>query len=95
MKGFEIVEYKERVAKALKLMEKNNIEMLLITSPQNFRYFSGLDSYFWESPTRPWFLVISKNNPVKAIIPSIGITAMENTFINKINLWNFISLYTK
>ena len=27
----------------------------------NFRYFTGFDSYFWESPTRPWFLIIPNN----------------------------------
>ena len=63
MRGFDKTEYKERVNRALKLMESRNLEMLLVTSPQNFRYFTGLDSYFWESPTRPWFLLLSlKNN---------------------------------
>ena len=44
MRGFDKKEYKERVNKALKLMEKSNLEMLLITSPQNFRYFTGSHS---------------------------------------------------
>ena len=87
MKGFEIVEYKERVAKALRLMEKNNLEMLLITSPHNFRYFSGLDSYFWESPTRPWFLLLSLHNDPIAIVPSIGETSLKNTWIKDIKTW--------
>ena len=87
MRGFETKEYSERVSKTLKLMEKNNLEMLLITSPQNFRYFTGLDSYFWESPTRPWFLLLSLyNNPI-AIVPSIGQTALQKTWINNIITW--------
>tara|TARA_Y100000741_G_scaffold362443_1_gene348235 strand:- start:415 stop:1569 length:1155 start_codon:yes stop_codon:yes gene_type:complete len=87
MRGFEIKEYKERIIKAQKLMEKNNLEMLLITSPQNFRYFTGLDSYFWESPTRPWFLLITlKSNPI-AVVPTIGKTAIEKTWIKDIRTW--------
>ena len=77
MRGFDNLEYKERVNRVLKLMEKSNLEMLLITSPQNFRYFTGLDSYFWESPARPWFLLISQSNDPIAIVPSIGVTALK------------------
>ena len=62
MRGFDKTEYKERVLKTQKLMEKKNVDILLISSPQNFRYFTGLNSYFWESPTRPWFLLISQSN---------------------------------
>ena len=87
MRGFDNSEYKERVNRALKLMEKSNLEILLITSPQNFRYFTGLDSYFWESPTRPWFLILSQKNDPVVVIPSIGETALQKTWIKKIQSW--------
>ena len=80
-------EVANRISKVQENLEIENIEAIIITSPANFRYFSGLDSNFWESPTRPWFLIISKNDPIKAIIPSIGITAMEKTFIKNIEVW--------
>ena len=81
MIGFKVEEYKKRVLKAHKLMEQKNLDILLVTSPQNFRYFTGLNSYFWESPTRPWFLLISlKNDPI-AVIPSIGKTSLNNTWV--------------
>ena len=87
MRGFSIHDYKMRVDRALELMKKNNLEMLLITSPQNFRYFTGLDSYFWESPTRPWFLLLSINHEPIAVVPSIGKTALQNTWIKNIQTW--------
>ena len=87
MNDFPKEEFANRISKVQGDLEKGNIEAIIITSPSNFRYFSGLDSNFWESPTRPWFLVISKNNPIKAIIPSIGITALEKTFIKDIEVW--------
>ena len=87
MRGFDTIEYRNRVTKAFELMEKNNLEMLLLTSPQNFRYFTGLDSYFWESPTRPWFILLSLGNDPTAIVPSIGETALQNTWIKNIKTW--------
>ena len=86
MNDFPKEEFTNRISKIQENLEKENIEAIIITSPSNFRYFSGLDSNFWESPTRPWFLIISKKDPIKAIIPSIGITVMEKTFI-KNNNW--------
>ena len=87
MRGFDIIEYKKRVSKAVNLMREKDLEIVVITSPHNFRYFSGLDSYFWESPTRPWFLVLSQNNDPCAVIPSIGKTALENTWLDNIKTW--------
>ena len=87
MRGFDKTEYKERVLKTQKLMEKKNLDILLISSPQNFRYFTGLDSYFWESPTRPWFLLICQNIEPIAIVPSIGETALKKTWIKNIKTW--------
>ena len=52
MRGFSTAEYEERLRKARLLMQEKNLDMLLVTSPHNFRYFTGFDSYFWESPTR-------------------------------------------
>ena len=87
MRGFDKSEFEGRVEKACLLMDKNQIDLLLITSPHNFRYFTGLDSYFWESPTRPWFLLIPLNNKPVAVVPSIGQTALEKTWINDIVTW--------
>ena len=87
MNDFPKEEFTNRISKIQENLDKENFEAIIITSPSNFRYFSGLDSNFWESPTRPWFLVISKKNPIKAIIPSIGVTALEKTLIKDIEVW--------
>ncbi len=87
MRGFETKEYQDRVLKLQKKMQTKDIDVILITSPHNFRYFTGLDSYFWESPTRPWFLLIPQSNDPVAIIPSIGETALQKTWIKNIQTW--------
>ena len=87
MRGFKEEEYQKRLEKLKFLMEQKNIMALIITSPSNFRYFTGFDSNFWESPTRPWFLFIPLNDDPIAIIPSIGQSAMEKTWIKNIKTW--------
>ena len=87
MMGFPKEEYLKRLDNIHKKLENENIDAIVITSPANFRYFSGLDSNFWESPTRPWFLIISKNGKIKALVPSIGLSAIESTFIKDIEVW--------
>ena len=46
MRGFSITEFEERLTRARLFMQEEKLEMLLITSPHNFRYFTGFDSYF-------------------------------------------------
>ena len=87
MRGFSEEEYQTRVLNLQKKMQINSIDVTLLTSPHNFRYFTGLDSYFWESPTRPWFLLIPKSEDPIAIIPSIGETALKKTWIKNIYTW--------
>jgi len=87
MRGFPTKEYQKRVLKLQKKMQTNNMDAILITSPHNFRYFTGLDSYFWESPTRPWFLLIPQSDDPIAVVPSIGETTLNKTWITQIYTW--------
>lgn len=60
--------------------------MLLCTEPE-VRYFSGFQTRFWESPTRPWFLVVPGEGKPVAVIPAIGIAGMEQTWLEDIRSW--------
>ena len=88
MRGFPKEEFINRISKLRQLMEKNHVDAIIITSPSNFRYFTGLDSYFWESPTRPWFVLIPLLKDPIAIVPSIGLSSLEKTWIDNIITWN-------
>ena len=85
--GFEDKEFEYRINRAHNMMLQNKLDALLITTPQNFRYFTGFDSNFWESPTRPWFLIIPINKDPIAVIPSIGETALKKTWVENIFTW--------
>ena len=85
--GFSNEEFEIRFERAQELLYKNKLDALLITIPSNLRYFTGIDTNFWESPTRSWFLVIPLfGNPI-AIIPEIGEKLFKKTFIKDIHTW--------
>ena len=85
--GFSNEEFEIRLERAQELLYKNKLDALLITIPSNLRYFTGIDTNFWESPTRSWFLVVPLfGNPI-AIIPEIGEKLFKKTFIKDIHTW--------
>ena len=86
--GFTNKEFETRLARAFNQMHIYKLDALLITTPHNFRYFSGFDSNFWESPTRPWFIIIPKDKQPIAVIPSIGESAIKQTYIKNIHVWS-------
>ncbi|MEL6280767.1 MAG: aminopeptidase P family N-terminal domain-containing protein, partial [Pseudomonadota bacterium] len=56
-RGFPAEEFRARVARAQQRMAAADLEALLLTTEPDVRYFTGFLTRFWESPTRPWFLL--------------------------------------
>ena len=87
MRGFSIDQFEKRTLKAQQLMQNHELDALLLTTETNVRYFTGFITRFWESPTRPWYLIIpSKGKPI-AVIPSIGEALMSKTWLEDIRTW--------
>jgi len=86
-RGFKRKEFEQRTARAQRLMHEQRLDALLFTSEPNVRYFSGFFSQFWESPTRPWFLLIPLAGKPIAIIPEIGYSGMAATWVEDIHTW--------
>jgi len=70
----------------LSLAEQNLDAMLLTTEP-NVRYFTGFDSQFWQSPTRPWFVVVPATGKPVAVVPEIGVVGMSATWLDDVRTW--------
>ncbi len=87
MRGFNITQFENRTLKAQELMQKHELDALLLTTETNVRYFTGFLTRFWESPTRPWYLIIPLKGKPIAVIPSIGEALMSKTWIEDIRTW--------
>ena len=86
--SFLTEEFEIRLERAQELLYENKLDALLITIPSNIRYFTGIDTHFWESPTRPWFLVVPLSGCLMAVIPEIGEKLFEKTFVKDIYTWS-------
>lgn len=85
--GFAVAEFENRLARAQAAMEAASLDALVVTSPHNVLYFTGFNTQFWESPTRPWFVIVPRTGPVVAVIPEIGAPGMAITWVKDIRTW--------
>jgi Xaa-Pro aminopeptidase len=86
-RGFPRAEYEARAARARALMTGAELDALFVTSEQHVRYFTGFDSQFWASPTRPWFVIVPREGVLIAVIPEIGGPVMAKTWVEDIRTW--------
>ena len=86
-RGFSLSEFENRTSKVQRSMTENQIDAILLTTEPNVRYFSGFLTQFWQSPTRPWFLVVPRDSYPIAVIPEIGLAGMESTWVKDIRTW--------
>ena len=86
-RGFPVSEYEGRVARAQARMAEEGLGALLLTTEPEVRYFTGFLTRFWESPSRPWFLVVPAEGKPIAVIPSIGAALMASTWVEDIRTW--------
>ncbi len=85
--GLPVNEFRARLARAQNKMAAMNLDALFLTSEPEFRYFSGFLTRFWESPSRPWFLIVPVAGDPVAVIPSIGEPLMQQTWVTDIRTW--------
>lgn len=85
--GFDDGDYRARTDAAQRQMATAGIDALLLTTEPDVRYFSGFLTRFWESPTRPWFLIVPASGKPVAVIPEIGAHLMAQTWLDDIRTW--------
>lgn len=85
---FDESEFCGRTENAQRLMHAQNLDALLFTTEAEIRYFSGFRTLFWQSPTRPWFLIVPKEGKPAAVIPQIGAHLMSSTWIDDIRTFS-------
>jgi Xaa-Pro aminopeptidase len=87
-RGFLESEFEQRTTRAQAKMSELKIDAMLLTTEPNVRYFSGFFTQFWLSPTRPWFLLVPLQGKPIAVIPTIGMVGMLDTWIDDVRCWS-------
>ena len=85
--GFEPEEYRSRTKRAQALMAIDGLDGLLLMTEPELYYFSGFNTLFWQSPTRPWFLFIPAEGKPIAVIPEIGAELMRRGWLDDVRTW--------
>lgn len=86
-RGFEMSEYEARLALAQNAMGAAGLSALFLTTEPEIRYFTGFLTRFWESPTRPWYLIVPQSGMPVAVFPSIGLHLISQSWIKDIRIW--------
>ena len=87
-RGFPVAEFETRTGEAQALMAEQGLSGLLLMTEPEVRYFSGFQTLFWQSPTRPWFLFVPVEGGPVAVIPEIGAALMRQSWIEDIRTWS-------
>ena len=86
-RGFTTAEFANRCTTAQQAMASRDIAALLLTSEADIRYFTGFMTQFWQSPTRPWFVLLPASGKPIAVIPSIGVPLMRDCYVGDLRSW--------
>lgn len=86
--SFPPQEYLARLAKVQGAMAEHGLGALVLSTQTDILYLIGFLTRFWESPTRPWYLVVPSAGLPIAVIPSIGAALMGQTIVKDIRTWS-------
>ena len=84
---FSAAEFRARIRRLQEAMAVAEQDALLLTTPADVFYATGFLTRFWESPARPWFVVVPLAGDPVAVIPAIGADLMRRTWIADIRTW--------
>ncbi|WP_299427295.1 Xaa-Pro peptidase family protein [uncultured Shimia sp.] len=87
-RGFPPAEFRTRITRQQAAMTDAGETTLLLTSQADIFYTTGFLTRFWESPARPWFVIIPTQGDPIAVIPSIGADLMSKTWLTDIRTWD-------
>jgi Xaa-Pro aminopeptidase len=82
-------EFERRVERACRLMTRDKLDGILVTSETNLEYLSGFTTQFaWNTPTRPWYFLLRRNGSGVAVIPELGVSNWRSTsWVDEVLAW--------
>lgn len=87
VRGFPDAEFETRAAAIQSNMREQGVDVLWLSTEADVRYLTGFITHFWQSPTRPWYLLLPQSGKPVAVIPAIGAECMGRTWVDDIRVW--------
>ncbi len=84
---FPAQEYRRRADALQCEMATGGFDALLLTTPADVFYLTGFLTRFWESPARPWYVILPASGKPVAVIPTIGADLMGRSWLDDIRTW--------
>jgi Xaa-Pro aminopeptidase len=84
---FAPAEYARRRSALQAGMAGQGQDALLLTGAADIFYITGFLTRFWESPARPWFVILPATGQPVAVIPEIGRFLMQQCQIGEVRCW--------
>ncbi|MDA0704843.1 MAG: Xaa-Pro peptidase family protein [Proteobacteria bacterium] len=86
---FSKAEFEQRIERARKVMTREKIDGLLVSSEVHLEYLSGFRSVFpWNSPSRPWYFFLPRVGDAVAVIPEFGATGwVRSSWCKSLATW--------
>lgn len=88
MPDFPQAEFEARMERVQSAMASRGLDAIFLTTEAEIRYFTGFRTLFWQSPTRPWMLILPRRGKPIAVIPEIGAPLMAETWVEDIRTWS-------
>lgn len=85
---FPVQEFRDRIARLQEQMAQRGEDALLLSTPADIFYTTGFLTRFWESPARPWWVIVPAKGAPVAVIPAIGAALMAQTWIRNTVTWD-------
>jgi len=85
---FPVQEFRDRIARLQEQMAQRGEDALLLSTPADIFYTTGFLTRFWESPARPWWVIVPAKGAPVAVIPAIGAALMAQTWIHHTVTWD-------
>ena len=87
-RGFDNEEFEKRFEGVQAKMREQQLAGILLTTEHDINYYTGYLTQFWQSPTRPWYLVLPSEGLPIAVIPTIGVECMSKGWMTDIRNWS-------
>ena len=87
-RGFDNAEFEQRFSIVQSKMREQQLAAILLTTEHDINYYTGYLTQFWQSPTRPWYLVLPSEGLPIAVIPTIGVECMTKGWMTDIRHWS-------